>query len=197
MIADPRMEVWDPSVANPKWKHAVDHAFDEEDRFLRRLEEDFGGQEGCWEWAGKRTRLGYGLAAAITKGGSRLAHRIAYECYFGPIPKGLTLDHICRNPPCLNPSHLEAVPLKVNLLRGVSPAAKNARKTHCKRGHPLSGDNLYAHAKGYRNCRACNNMRSRSRANQEHQRKWRHGRREAKRVYDQNRRKAAKALEAA
>ena len=42
----------------------------------------------------------------------------------------------------MNPAHLELVPLKINYLRGVGTPADNARKTHCKRGHPLSGDNL-------------------------------------------------------
>lgn len=35
------------------------------------------------------------------------------------------------------------------------------RRTHCKRGHPLAGDNLYVYATGQRTCKAC---RSASRA---------------------------------
>ncbi len=36
----------------------------------------------------------------------------------------------------------------------------NADKTHCKRGHPLSGDNLYVSPRGVRQCRQCNRDRA-------------------------------------
>jgi hypothetical protein len=35
-------------------------------------------------------------------------------------------------------------------------AGRNATKTHCKRGHPLSDQNLRVGPKGQRSCRACN-----------------------------------------
>lgn len=37
---------------------------------------------------------------------TRLAHRVAWEAAHGPIPVEMTLDHICRNKPCINPQHL-------------------------------------------------------------------------------------------
>lgn len=55
----------------------------------------------------------------------------------GPIPEGLSLDHLCRVPLCVNPRHLEPVPLAENILRGTGPAANNLRKTTCVKGHPF------------------------------------------------------------
>lgn len=88
---------------------------------------------------------------------SVLAHRAAYEAFVGPIPKGLTIDHLCRNTRCVNPSHLEPTTIKENVMRGMAVSAINSRKTTCKRGHPLSGSNLYLSSKGYRTCATCHN----------------------------------------
>ena len=34
------------------------------------------------------------------------AHRVVFEHYKGPIPKGMFVCHSCDNPPCCNPEHL-------------------------------------------------------------------------------------------
>lgn len=102
---------------------------------------------GCWEWVGARS-AGYG---GIMVGGKRVgAHRYVYEQLVGQIPKGLSLDHLCRNHACVNPDHLEPVTHRVNVLRGIGEAAKNAAKTYCKRGHELERDR-----RGRRWCRTC------------------------------------------
>jgi hypothetical protein len=113
--------------------------------------------ESCWEWVGHRNRQGYGKFWAYRK--CREAHRWSYEHFVGPIPRGLTLDHLCRNPGCVNPSHLEPVTAKENSLRGHNPFADNARKTHCVHGHKLSGKNLKTPPSraGIRLCRKCCN----------------------------------------
>ena len=77
------------------------------------------------------------------------------------IPDGKELDHLCRNRKCVNPKHLESVTHRENILRGETIMAENARKTHCWRGHPLSGKNLKLKPNGHRQCRACAAMRSR------------------------------------
>lgn len=104
---------------------------------------------GCIIWMGAIfNEKGYGAF-----GGGR-AHRYAYERLFGPIPSGMQIDHLCRVRCCVNPHHLEVVTPRENTIRGVSPAAVNARKTHCVRGHLLEGDNLMSND-SWRRCREC------------------------------------------
>lgn len=87
----------------------------------------------CWEWRGSVSSSGYGVIGSRSR--RKYAHRLLWEAYRGPIPPGLELDHLCRNPLCVNPAHLEPVTHHENLLRGESPAAQNARKVFCNRGH--------------------------------------------------------------
>ena len=108
--------------------------------------------ETCWLWTGaKASKYGHGKFMSQRK--NTKAHRWAYEALVGPIPVGLTIDHLCRVPACVNPAHLEPVTLAENLRR------QGAAQTHCKNGHPLSGDNVYTH--GGRHCRICRNEASR------------------------------------
>lgn len=108
----------------------------------------------CWEWTAAKRSDGYG---AFRSGGKLTgAHRLAYEQVIGKIPIGKQIDHLCRNRVCVNPYHLQPVTQKENILRGESPSAKQARQTHCKHGHPLSGDNISIVRNGRgRNCKTC------------------------------------------
>ena len=92
-------------------------------------------ENGCWEWVAGLDSDGYGH---LTIGGRSLkAHRYTFERDRGPIPDGLTLDHLCRNRKCCNPAHLEAVSHRVNILRGEGIPAMNSQKTQCLSGHTL------------------------------------------------------------
>ena len=108
---------------------------------------------GCWLWMGYTNRDGYGTFSR------RLAHRFAYELYRGPIPAGLTLDHLCRMRSCVNAAHLEICSQRANVLRGNGLAAQNARKAYCPNGHPYATHGFVqtGSSKGrqYRRCRLC------------------------------------------
>ncbi|MFD9879982.1 HNH endonuclease signature motif containing protein [Streptomyces alboflavus] len=128
------------------------------DRFLDKIR---GTAGGCWEWTGHVKPNGYGQVRINRR--ALHAHRVAYEAVRGPIPEGLVLDHLCRNRACVNPDHLEAVSHRTNILRGNGPAAHNARRTHCLRGHPFDDANTYVAANGARHCRTCAAARKRNR----------------------------------
>lgn len=107
----------------------------------------------CWEWTSSHAQ-GYGRFR-ITEQQFVPAHRYAYELLVGRVPGGLELDHLCRNRGCVNPAHLEPVTHRENMLRGEGVGSANARKTHCKRGHPFDETNTYVERDGHRVCRAC------------------------------------------
>ncbi len=107
----------------------------------------------CWMWTAARD---HGYASFNFNGRSNgRAHRYAHELLIGPIPDGLEPDHLCRNTACVNPLHLELVTGRENILRGESPTAQNARKTHCKHGHELTPENTYIRPGNRRDCRVC------------------------------------------
>lgn len=108
---------------------------------------------GCRLYLGCLTPSGYGRFRFA--GRVQMAHRAAYELRFGPVPDGLEIDHLCRQRSCLEVRHLEAVTHHENWRRGTSFSAENARKTHCKFGHPFADYNLLLTARGFRNCRIC------------------------------------------
>lgn len=121
----------------------------------------FISETGCIVWTGHKTPNGYGV---LKVGGKwKSVHRLAYEQAYGPIPDGLVIDHLCRVKPCKNPDHLEAVSSQTNILRGVGITAKYAARTHCKRGHALTDDNIYNSPvrikRGERLCKLCHKLR--------------------------------------
>ena len=117
---------------------------------LSRIEKK---ESGCWEYNYSIQNNGY------SRIWNKKAHRVAYEVFNNKkINDGMTIDHLCKNKTCINPEHLEEVSQGENTLRGNSWSGINSRKTHCKRGHLLSGDNLAIYA-GKRQCRECFRLR--------------------------------------
>lgn len=99
------------------------------ERFWAKV--DRRADDECWPWLGSITGVGYGNLKRGEKNSS--AHRLAYELVVGPIPEGMTLDHLCHTNDlacsggvacphrrCVNPAHLEVVTLTENVLRGLA-----------------------------------------------------------------------------
>jgi len=109
-------------------------------------------------WTEDRCVGNHGYTVLSLKGKTKLAHRIAYEILIGEIPKGLQLDHLCRNKRCYNPAHLEVVSNRENVVRGTAGDIQKSR-THCPQGHEYKGYNLILyHNRRY--CRTCTNERT-------------------------------------
>lgn len=134
----------------------------------------------CWLWTASEQGRGYGqIGRDDGAAGIFLAHRAAYELLVGPIPEGLTLDHMCHNGSgcpggpscphrrCVNPAHLEPASLGDNLRRGESLAAHQARQTHCVHGHEFTPENT-RWWKGHRNCRTCDKRHEANRKARRH-----------------------------
>lgn len=81
-------------------------------RTLReRFDEKAQKSTGCWLWTGTRDSKGYGVLKVYPKRMLK-AHRIAWELFNGPIPAGTgyhgtVVMHMCDNPGCVNPAHLQ------------------------------------------------------------------------------------------
>ena len=111
----------------------------------------------CWLWTGGKNHGGYGQFWR-GPGKTRMAHRTAYEFANGAIPPELSMDHLCRTPPCVRPDHMEAVPIRVNILRSDGITAKAHRQAACIHGHPFTPENTYVW-NGTRTCRTCRRVK--------------------------------------
>ncbi len=133
------------------------------DRFMEKVLVIEGG---CWLWQGGTvTHNGYGQI--YVEGKMRRAHRVGYELFAGPIPDGKQLNHLCRTRLCVYHEHLEVVTLEENLRAGNGPRDTRIRfqaRTHCKKGHELTPENIYTYLKdGYKchQCRVCQRANAR------------------------------------
>ena len=108
----------------------------------------------CHVFLGGRIPDGYGTVSYLGK--PVLVHRYVWEQAYGPIPKGLEIDHRCRNRSCCNVNHLRAVTHQVNSTENISGTCwqQNKAKTHCMYGHEFTLENTTLW-KGKRGCRTC------------------------------------------
>jgi hypothetical protein len=108
-------------------------------------------ENGCWNWLGYVNPQGYGMIGDVR------AHRASYELLVGRILTGFYIHHECRNQRCINPEHLQALPVAQH------QQLHNPRRDSCIWGHPFDAENTYITKKGGRQCRRCKARRERER----------------------------------
>ena len=121
-------------------------------RVLAKVEYD----GGCWLYKGGLDTTGYGrvmlkCATPTSVRTTGAVHRVVYAECVGPIPSGMTLDHLCRNRACCNPLHMDVITLAENIRRGESISTRYARRATCPAGHQYDGIS----PSGGRRCSLC------------------------------------------
>ena len=117
------------------------------DKFWKKVN---SAENGCLIWTASKVN-GYGRFKVPGENRTEYAHRYAWYLATGTYPiRGMHIDHLCRNVSCVNVSHLEIVPPKVNQNRGLS-----GPKIVCPKGHPRFPGNVRFGSEGGRHCRIC------------------------------------------
>lgn len=127
------------------------------DRIVERFLSRVLCGDGCWDYPMAGNSDGYKKlewGEGGRKAGFVMAHRLAYMLWRGPIFDDLTVDHLCHNPACVNPSHLALATLSANARRSIK-----IYRTHCPHGHAYDEKNTYRRINGHRVCRECNRIR--------------------------------------
>lgn len=119
------------------------------DRFYSKTDKSWW--DGCRYWSAYKNAGGYGVFGVGQR--SVLAHRFAWEVERGPIPDGMTIDHLCRHRDCVNPRHMEVVTPRENKRRQRPP---HHIPGLCRSGrHLMTADNMNPSGREKRICKAC------------------------------------------
>ncbi len=130
-----------------RWIESREDIASRVERVLARTYED---EKRCWIYGRPGVRMTLDLGNRRTS-----VYRVVYEHLVGPVPAELHLDHLCREPACINPAHLEPVTPRENALRGVHPNVLLHNSGRCRRGHEMTEDNTRIRPRGTRVCRTC------------------------------------------
>lgn len=131
-------------------------------RLIAQIDFESNAETGCWRWKGSKKSRGYGVFFYGDKYAS--AHKASWTMFFGPVAEGLQLHHRveepirCMGPSCINPAHLLPLDHRTHVLEYTpsNVTVGNRERTHCIRGHELSGSNLYVYpGTTKRRCMAC------------------------------------------
>jgi hypothetical protein len=138
---------------------SVSRVPDIRDRILRHVVADSTG--GCWNWSSAKNGKGYSILTVHRQ--TVLAHRLSLLIFKGPFDPACDVDHLCRNPSCVNPEHLEAVSHLENVRRGES---FGRLLPVCRNGHEYPIDapiRFDSRGRTYRQCRSCDRDRQATR----------------------------------
>ena len=139
-----------------------------EDSFYAKIQRVPCG--GCWLWIAATDPDGYGFHHSELS--TKRAHRYSFWLHNGYLTEGLMVRHLCHNPCCVNPDHLEEGTAKDNRRDAIQAGRAslgdehyNSKKTHCPQGHEYTEDNVYliqtrANARKSRTCKICTKVRS-------------------------------------
>jgi hypothetical protein len=138
-------------------------------RTMTNLDERFGrfvpvglGPDECWPWQGGKDGDGYGV---IRPGGRRTmvrAHRVAFVLA-GGVAEGMHVHHRCKRTDCVNPNHLEAMPLAEH--KAAHRGRKNQKRERwtkggtCRAGHDLNTYGVVRRGSSYYACVECLRLR--------------------------------------
>lgn len=117
------------------------------------------GHDECWDWSGCKDNKGYGQFSIGTPPKRKYyhAHRMSYEMFVSSIPEGLVIDHLCNNPSCCNPKHLEPKTIYENGRRGFTTVRTLKLGGTCRSGRHLllNKSDFYLRKGGHKKCRRC------------------------------------------
>lgn len=135
----------------------------DKDYLIKRLESKTTKlPNGCWLWAGNKTRDGHGIISIFNV--KYPVSRLIAILILGLNEKDLTLQanhkDECFNPNCWNPDHIYVGTHQQNMedkarLGNSRNKYNTIYKNTCANGHPQNEDNTYMDNRGHRKCRLC------------------------------------------